>query len=117
MGLFNESILQADPPVNLMSAKVQAGVRVGTDWVDVERRLWSVSLLAGAYSDVMVNGFTAGGPGAVVLESDEGKVRALGQLRAKVTTPYGLSYYGQAEVRGGEDYFGVTGKVGLRYDW
>ena len=53
----------------------------------------------------------------VVLEDDEGKVRALGQLRVKATTMHGFSYYGQAEMRGGEDYFGVAGKVGLRYDW
>jgi outer membrane autotransporter protein len=97
--------------------RLQGGVRIGTDWIDVNRRLWSLSFLAGAYSDVMVNGFTAGGPGTIALQSDEGKVRALGQLRAKVTAPDGFTYYGQAEVRGGEDYFGVTGKVGVRYDW
>ena len=49
--------------------------------------------------------------------TDEGKLRALGQLRAQVTTTQGVSYYGQAEVRGGEDYFGATGKVGVRIDW
>jgi outer membrane autotransporter protein len=96
--------------------RLQAGLRVGTDWIDVERRLWSVSFLAGVYSDVIVNGFTAGG-GGVTLETDEGKVRAIGQLRAKVTTQNGLTYYGQAEIRGGEDYIGVAGKLGVRYDW
>jgi hypothetical protein len=97
--------------------RLQAGVRVGTDWVDIERRLWTVSFLAGIYSDVVVSGFTAGGPDNVALQTDEGKVRAIGQLRAKVTTQNGLSYYGQAEVRGGEDYWGVGGKVGVRYEW
>jgi len=96
--------------------RLQGGLRVGTDWLDIERRLWSMSFLAAIYSDVVVNGFAAGG-GQVVLQSDEGKVRALGQLRAVVTTRSGFSYYGQAEIRGGEDYFGVAGKVGLRYDW
>ena len=97
--------------------RLQAGVRVGSDWMGSDYRLWSVSILAGLYSDVVVNGFTAAGGGGVTLETDEGKVRALGQLRAKVTTAHGLSYYGQAEIRGGEDYLGVGGKVGLRYDW
>jgi hypothetical protein len=97
--------------------RLQAGLRVGTDWVDVDRRLWSVSFLGGVYSDVMVNGFSAGGAGDVTLQTDEGKVRAIGQLRAKVRTQDGLTYYGQAEVRGGEDYIGVAGKVGVRYDW
>jgi outer membrane autotransporter protein len=98
--------------------RLQAGLRIGTDWVDVERRLWSVSFLAGVYSDVVVSGFTAGGgTGEVTLQTDEGKVRAIGQLRAKVRTQDGLTYYGQAEIRGGDDYFGVAGKVGVRYDW
>jgi hypothetical protein len=97
--------------------RLQAGVRIGSDWVDIERRLWTVSFLGGIYSDVVVNGFTAGGPGNVALQTDEGKVRALGQLRAKVTVRDGLSYYGQAEVRGGEDYWGVGGKLGVRYEW
>jgi outer membrane autotransporter protein len=96
--------------------RLQAGVRVGTDWMDVDRRLWTVSFLAGIYSEVMVNGFSTAGD-TVVLQTDEGKVRALGQIRTTVTTAYGFSYYGQAEVRGGEDYFGVAGKVGLRYGW
>jgi outer membrane autotransporter protein len=96
--------------------RLQAGVRVGSDWVGHDRRLWSVSFLAALYSDVLVDGFTATGADTV-LEDDEGKVRALGQLRIKATTAHGVSYYGQAEVRGGEDYFGVGGKVGLRYDW
>ncbi len=97
--------------------RLQGGVRVGTDWVSADRRLWSVSFLGGLYSDVIVNGFVAAGGGATSLATDEGKLRALGQLRAQVTTTQGVSYYGQAEVRGGEDYFGATGKVGVRIDW
>lgn len=97
--------------------RLQAGARIGTDWVTADRRFWTVSFLAAIYSDVSVNGFTATAPGSVTLDTDEGKVRALGQLRAKVTTAGGLSYYGQAEVRGGDDYWGVGGKMGLRYEW
>jgi hypothetical protein len=97
--------------------RLQGGVRVGTDWVSADRRLWNVSFLGALYSDVIVNGFVAAGGGATSLATDEGKLRALGQLRAQVTTTQGVSYYGQAEVRGGEDYFGATGKVGVRIDW
>jgi hypothetical protein len=98
--------------------RLQAGARIGADWVSPDRRLWSVSFLAGIYSDVMVNGFTApAGTGGVTLATDEGKVRALGQLRAKVTTRDGISYYVQAEGRAGEDYWGVGGKAGIRVEW
>jgi hypothetical protein len=97
--------------------RLQAGARIGTDWMTADRRFWTVSFLAAIYSDVVVNGFTATTPGGVTLDTDEGKVRALGQLRAKVTTGGGVSYYGQVEVRGGEDYWGVGGKAGLRYEW
>ena len=71
-------------------------MRIGSDWVGHDRRLWTVSFLAGLYSDVLVDGFAAGGKSVadsrwVVLEDDEGKVRALGQLRVKATTMHGLS--------------------------
>ena len=98
--------------------RLQGGARIGADWVGPDRHLWSVSFLAAVYSDVMVNGFTAPGGGTgVTLATDEGKVRALGQLRAKVTTRDGISYYVQGEVRGGEDYWGVGGKAGVRLEW
>ena len=97
----------------------RAGVRIGRDWVSADDRLWGISFLTAVYSDVLVNGFVASGVGGAdtTLESDEGKVRVLGQLRAKVTVREGISYYGQAEVRGGADYIGVGGKVGVRYEW
>jgi outer membrane autotransporter protein len=97
------------------SLRLEGGARVGSDWVDPDHRLWSLSFLAAIYSDVTVNGYTASG--ADVLDQDAGAIRVLGQLRAKVTTVNGFSYYGQAEVRVGENYLGVGGKVGLRYDW
>ena len=95
--------------------RLLAGVRVGSDWVSADRRLWSVSFLTALYSDVVVNGFAvAGNP---TLAADEGRLRALGQLRAKVTTSDGVSYYVQGEGRGGEDYWGVGGKAGVRVEW
>ena len=62
--------------------RLQAGVRIGSDWVDRERRIWTVSFLAAAYSDVVVSGF-AGAIATAVLEDDEGKVRGLGQLKSR----------------------------------
>jgi hypothetical protein len=97
--------------------RLQGGARIGVDWVTPDRRLWSLSFLAGVYSDVMVNGFTAPGGGGVTLATDEGKVRAIGQLRAKLVTRDGMSFYVQAEGRAGEDYWGVGGKAGIRVEW
>ena len=100
------------------SLRLQAGVRVGRDWVGTDGRLWGISVLGGIYSDVVVDGYVVGAGGAnTILETDEGKVRALGQVRAKVTSRDGVTFYGQAELRGGEDYFGVGGKLGVRYEW
>jgi hypothetical protein len=104
------------------SLRLEGGARIGSDWVSADHRLWSLSFFAAIYSDVTVNGYTS--PGTVmsgnptdVLDQDAGALRVLGQLRAKVTTVDGFSYYGQAEVRGGENYLGVGGKIGLRYEW
>ena len=95
--------------------RVMAGVRVGSDWVSADRGLWSVSFLSALYSDVAVNGFAVAGSPTVA--DDEGKLRVLGQLRAKVTTIDGITYYVQGEARGGEDYWGIGGKAGVRLEW
>jgi hypothetical protein len=97
--------------------RIQGGARIGRDWVSSDRYLWSVSLLGLLYSDVAVDGFVFTAGGATALDLDEGALRVLGQLRAKVTSPEGLTYYGQVEVRGGDEYFGIGGKLGMRVEW
>ena len=75
----------------------------------------------------MIDGFvgktligTAGGGTALVDAStlnDEGKVRVLGQFATVVDFGNGYSLFGDVEVRGGQDLFGVGGRAGVRYTW
>jgi hypothetical protein len=69
------------------------------------------------YSDVSVNGLvidTGGFAGSTVLPSDEGKLRAMGILAMNYDNGAGVVWYGQGDVRGGDDYFGVGGRLGVR---
>jgi hypothetical protein len=70
------------------------------------------------YSDVSIHGFalttSTTAPVALV---DEGKIRALGSIETRVNVGGGLSYSGSIEVRGGEDVFGVGGRINARYQW
>jgi hypothetical protein len=98
--------------------RLQAGARVGRSWLD-GNRLWTVSLAGLLYSDVLVDGYlltTTALPSGTA-EVDEGKLRALGQLNAKLDFLDGTSIYGRFEMRGGEDVFGVGGKLGARVEW
>jgi len=98
--------------------RVQGGARVGTSflWNSIRVTPIVTGLL---YSDVGITGlvlqdnfFTP-----TLLPSDEGKVRAQGILAMNFDLGLGLSSFAQAEIRGGQDLFGATGKVGVRYQW
>lgn len=99
--------------------RIQGGARLGRTWDDAENRTWSLALLGMLYSDVYINGYTLDGfglpPGAS--EVDEGKLRVLGQLEGNVILNNGLSFNGAVNVRGGEDVFGVGGRLGARLEW
>lgn len=99
--------------------RFQGGARIGRSWFDETGHVWSLSLLGLLYSDVYVNGYTLPGSGFAVSASevDEGKLRVLGQLEGSVDLGDGLSLVGQANVRGGEDLFGVGGRFGARLEW
>ena len=99
--------------------RLQVGGRYGQKWVSPEGYLWTTTLGAFLYSDVLITGFDsiAGQTGERVGPVDEGKVRALGQLQTTLNFGNGLSYMMQAEVRGGTDVFGVGGQLGIRYEW
>jgi hypothetical protein len=98
--------------------RVQGGIRFGNRMLTSQGYLVTTTLTGLLYSDVAVSGLvnTAVFSDAVS-KVDEGKLRVLGALASKVDMPSGISYYGQVEVRGGEDVFGLGGKVGLRYEW
>ena len=48
---------------------------------------------------------------------DEGKLRGLLQVNSILDVGNGLSYNGEVGVRGGEDVWGVSGRLGVRYEW
>jgi hypothetical protein len=100
--------------------RLQAGGRLGKTIVERSAgRIWTAAVGAYLYSDVLIEGFVADGQGisSGPLEQDEGKLRVLGSLLAQVTTFDGYSVYAEGEVRGGEDYWGVGGKLGARVEW
>lgn len=98
--------------------RVQAGLRVGTSWRS-GGYVWSSSVMGLAYSDVMVRGFIADTSALPVGFSpvDEGKLRGLGQISLGVDLGQGLSLNARGDIRGGEDVWGVGGRIGARYQW
>lgn len=101
------------------SIRLQAGLRYGERRETAEGYLWTMTLGAFLYSDVLVEGFTgfAGQTGEIVGPVDEGELRVLGQFASQLEIGNGLSYQLLAEVRGGEDVIGAGGLLGVRYEW
>lgn len=99
--------------------RLQGGLRYGQDRRTPEGYLWTTTVGAFLYSDVVVHGFVgvAGQTGEIVSPVDEGKVRALGAVTSNLDMGNGWSYQMVGEVRGGEDLFGIGGQVGIRYEW
>ena len=98
--------------------RVQGGLRYG--WVAPLRPGLVTTTLTGLlYSDVVVSGFSSIG-GIFTPETpvtDEGKLRVLGQISTRLDRGDGYSYLFQVETRGGEDLFGIGGRIGARYEW
>lgn len=104
------------------AVRVQGGMRVGTGGINRDGSFWTMALTGLLYSDVAISGFVAKtapvlGLPPTIADVDEGKLRALGMIQSKITLPSGYTYYGQVELRGGEDVIGGGGKVGIRYEW
>ena len=99
--------------------RLQAGARIGSSWDVGSRYTFAASLLGLVYSDVWVDGFTLVDTGFVstVSNVDEGKLRGLGQINLKLDNGRGVSYGAEVAVRGGEDVWGVGGRLGVRYEW
>jgi hypothetical protein len=98
--------------------RVQGGLRYGTFW-RMPQGFLTTTLTGMLYSDVWVDGFKAqpGSFGPATLVTDEGELRVLGQVAAKWDRGDGSSYLVQVETRGGEDLFGIGGRIGARYEW
>lgn len=96
--------------------RLEAGARVGKAHVLNDGSVWSNSLGLFAYSDVIVDGFVIDAVGSS-FESDEGKLRFRASLQSKLQLQDGVSLYGELGARVGEDYWGVSGKLGGRVEW
>ena len=93
--------------------RVQAGVRINKLWINEGDGSTLLATFVGLfYSDVEIDGFRPSVPN--VSSEDEGKVRVKGKFRLKAAFDNGFSANGQAEVYGGQDLLGVSGRVGGR---
>lgn len=98
--------------------RLQAGGRIGRVQELPGGRVLVSTLGAMLYSDVIVDGFSQiNSLGFNTAEIDEGKLRVMGQFGAHLISGDGFTYSLQADVRGGEDLFGIGGKLGVRYEW
>ncbi len=97
---------------------LQGGARWGiTQFNDNGGYFWTVAAGAYAFSDVLIDGFAADGFGPAAFETEEGEIRALGTLQLSATWLNGMTWYSEGQIRGGEDLFGVGGKIGGRIQW
>lgn len=99
--------------------RAQVGARIGSSWELSSKQMFTASILGLIYSDVLVDGFTLIDSGFVstVSNVDEGKLRGLGQINLQFDTGRGVFYSTEVAVRGGEDVWGVGGRLGIRYEW
>ncbi len=79
--------------------------------------LTTMAVGAFLYSDVLVNGFSATGLSPGPLEQDEGKLRVAGTISGQINWFDGYSLLAEGNVRGGEDYWGIGGRLGGRVEW
>ena len=122
LSVFQNGGVQAPGRLGLedgYALRLQFGARLGERVETAEGYIWTTTVGAFLYSDVVVNGFDgiAGQTGEFVGPVDEGELRALGQLETRLNVGGGVTYLLQAEVRGGEDMFGAAGQIGVRYEW
>jgi hypothetical protein len=98
--------------------RVQGGARFGSelDWNGIHVTPIVTGL---AYSDVSITGGASSTDflNPVTFQSDQGKVRGEGIFSVNLDYRNGLSTFALADVRGGQDFFGYGGRLGLRYQW
>lgn len=120
--VFNTNDPQAPGRLGLedgYALRLQFGARLGERVETADGYIWTTTVGAFLYSDVLVNGFDSisGQTGEFVGPVDEGELRVLGQLETRLNVGNGTTYLFQAEVRGGDDVFGAAGQIGVRYEW
>jgi hypothetical protein len=108
--------------------RIQGGVTWGGFSVTQQGYLITTNVTALLYSDVLIDGFVGKSPitdsdpiSSLTTDAaslnDEGKVRVLGQFSSVVDFRNGYSLIGQLEARGGDDYYGIGGRLGARVEW
>lgn len=99
--------------------RLQGGGRIGYSFIDVrEGHIVTTAVGGYLYSDVLVDGYTTDdGFSTGASAQDEGELRVLGTVDAQIAWLNGYALYAQGEVRGGDDYWGVAGKLGARVEW
>ena len=104
--------------------RVQGGLRFGMRQFGATGWIWNTSLAGLLYSDVSMSGLVVpaitASNGAIIPATplvDEGKLRVMGVLESRVQVGNGYTFYGAAEVRGGEDVVGYGGRLGVRLQW
>ena len=96
--------------------RLQIGTRLHRQTMLEDGSKWTTSLTALLYIDVLIDGYVVAGITASIAE-DEGKIRALARLNLLGEIDEHFSLTAETEVRGGQDYFGVGGKLGFKYKW
>ena len=105
---------------NGSDTRLQAGMRAGGSytWNGV---VVTPSITGLAYDDVSIQGLVAAdgvnGAPATALPADQGKVRGEVILASIFDYGNGFSWFGQIDVRGGQDLFGAGGRLGFQYVW
>jgi outer membrane autotransporter protein len=95
--------------------RLQGGVRFGASYY------WGSTQVVGTltqliYSDVAINGFVinSGAFGGAAVPNEEGEVRGLTALGLNFIHAPGTTTFLNGELRYGDDYWGIGGKLGLR---
>jgi hypothetical protein len=96
--------------------RLQAGARFGVEssWDAVRMTTVLTGLV---YDNVVVSGGAIQNGGNPLVLSDEGKLRAQGILALNFYHGSRVSSFLQADVQGGDGFFGAGGKTGLRVVW
>ncbi len=96
--------------------RLEAGGKISHINVSRYGSVWINSIGLYAYSDVIAKGFVVAADGSSS-GSDEGELRGRAVLQSQLQMPNGVSYYGEVNGRFGDQYWGVGGKLGMRYEW
>ncbi len=101
------------------AVRVQGGARFGLTSLVQDGHIWTNSFTALLYSDVWISGFVVGPDSfsAGALLADQGQLRGEGLLTSRLDLLNGFSFLGEVQGRIGQDYYGIGGRVGARYEW